>query len=278
MTIAKNYFSGNLKFLRERRGLTQHNLADSLGLTRSKVNALESGQTKSPSPEDFLGISGFFGISIDSLIRVDLSKLGELKLRELEAGNDVYIRGGNLRVLAISVDKTNTENVEYVPVKAKSGYMSGYNDPEFIASLPKFSLPNLPKQGTYRIFPTIGDSMLPIPGGSDITTQYVEDWTRLKPNTPCIVVLDGQQDFVFKLVTVHPEGVLTLTSLNPLFEPFAVTAGQVLEIWKFHAYTSHEIPEPETDIQQLIRAVKEVQKELFSKKRKPASPKTIIAG
>lgn len=259
MEKPKNFFSGNLKFLRERRSQTQQGLAEALGLTRSKVNALESGQTKAPSPEDFLGISGYFGISIDSLIRVDLSKLGELKLRELEAGNDVYIRGGNLRVLAISVDKGNNEHVEYVPIKAKAGYMAGYNDPEFIASLPKFSLPNLPKQGTYRIFPIVGDSMLPIPGGSDVVTQYVEDWSGLKADTPCIVVLSGQQDFVFKLVTVAAEGMVWLKSLNPLFEPYAVAAGEVLEIWKFHAYTSRQIPEPETDLQQLVRAVRDMQ-------------------
>jgi len=266
MKKTKNFFPGNLKFLRERKGLTQQGLAEPLGLSRSKVNALESGQTKAPSPEDFLGISGFFGISIDSLIRVDLTKLGELKLRDLEAGNDVYIRGGNLRVLAISVDKGNNEHVEYVPIKAKAGYMAGYNDPEFIASLPKFSIPNQPKQGTYRIFPTVGDSMLPIPGGSDIVTQYVEDWTGLKPDTPCIVILSGQQDFVFKLVTVNMDGTLLLRSLNPIFEPYSVAAGDVLEIWKFHAYTSREIPEPETDLKQLVRAVREMQKELKSKR------------
>ncbi|SEJ66247.1 Helix-turn-helix domain-containing protein [Cyclobacterium xiamenense] len=266
MKKSKNFFPGNLKFLRERKGLTQQGLAAELALTRSKLNALESGQTKAPSPEDFLGISSYFGISIDSLIRVDLRTLGELKLRDLEAGNDVYMRGGNLRVLAISVDKGNQENVEYVPIKAKSGYLSGYNDPEFIASLPRFSLPNLPRQGTYRIFPTVGDSMLPIPGGSDIITRYQDDWTALKPDSPCVVILSGQQDFVFKLVTVQAVGQLLLRSLNPIFEPYTVPVGEVAEIWKFHAYTSKEIPEPETDLQQLVRAVREMQLELKGRK------------
>jgi transcriptional regulator with XRE-family HTH domain len=119
MEKSKNFFAGNLKFLRERRKMTQQDLAGKLSATRSKVNALESGQTKSPTLEDFLSVSELFGISIDSLIRVELSKLGELKLRELEAGNDVYIKGGNLRVLAISVDRNNNENVEYVPVRPR---------------------------------------------------------------------------------------------------------------------------------------------------------------
>ena len=101
MSKSKHFFAENLKFLRERRKMTQQDLADKLAATRSKINALESGQTKSPALDDFLNVSELFGISIDSLIRVELSKLGELKLRDLEAGNDVYIRGGNLRVLAI---------------------------------------------------------------------------------------------------------------------------------------------------------------------------------
>ncbi|MNR31246.1 hypothetical protein D3C85_1487450 [compost metagenome] len=76
--------------------------------------------------------------------------------------------GGNLRVLAITVDRDNKENTEHVPVKAQGGYRAGHNDPEFIVTLPKFNFPNLPKGGSYRMFPTSGDSMLPIPEGSDV--------------------------------------------------------------------------------------------------------------
>src|SRR3546814_7467339 len=97
--------------------------------------------------------------------------------------------GGNLRVLAISVDKSNNENVEFVPVKAKAGYASGgYSDPEYIAGLPRFSIPNLPRNGTYRIFPITGDSMLPVPDGSEVTGRFIEDWRALKTDTPCVVV------------------------------------------------------------------------------------------
>lgn len=254
----KIFFAANIRFLRERRRMSQEALSAALGLTRAKLAALEAGNTKSPQPEDYLNFSDFFSISVDSLLRIDLSRLGELKLRELEAGNDVYIKGGNLRVLAISVDRENNEHVEYVPVKAKAGYVAGYNDPEFIATLPKYNLPNLPRSGTYRIFPTVGDSMLPIPEGSDITGQYVADWQGVRPDTPCIVILKGQQDFVFKLVTLQADGMLLLRSLNPAYEPYRVAAGDVLEIWKFHAFTSRELPEPETDMQQLMRMVREL--------------------
>ena len=41
------------------------------------------------------------------------------------------------------VDSKNRDNIELVPVKAKAGYTAGYNDPEFISSLPTFQLPFL---------------------------------------------------------------------------------------------------------------------------------------
>ncbi|WP_372772181.1 XRE family transcriptional regulator [Mangrovibacterium sp.] len=258
----KIFFAANLKFLRERRKMSQETLASILGLTRAKLAAIEAGNTKSPQPEDYLSFSEFFKISIDSLLKIDLSKLGELKMRELEAGNDVYIRGGNLRVLAISVDKSNNENVEYVPVKAKAGYMAGYNDPEFIAALPKYSIPNLPTQGTFRIFPSVGDSMLPVPEGSDIVAQYVADWTDLKTDTPCIVILKGQQDFVFKLTTLSPNGTIRLKSLNPLYEPYTVEAADVMEIWRFYAYTSREFPEARSEMATVLTAIKNLEEKI----------------
>lgn len=249
--------------------MSQEALAERLHLTRAKLAALEAGNTRAPQPEDYINFSQFFRVSVDSLLKVDLSKLGELKIRDLEAGNDVYIKGGNLRVLAISVDKNNNEHVEYVPVKAKAGYASGgYSDPEYIAALPKFSMPNLPKHGTYRIFPITGDSMLPIPEGSDITGQYIEDWKSIKPDTPCIVILNGQQDFVFKLLTVNNDGTALLKSSNVLYAPYTVPLADILELWKFHSFTSRELPEAQTDISLVLREIRDLKTSVAKLKSK----------
>ncbi len=262
MNGQKIFFAENIRFLRERRKLSQEVLAEKLSLTRSKLNALENGQTKTPRSEDYITFSEFFRISIDSMLRVDLSKLGELQLRELEAGNDVYMMGSRIRVLAITVDKENRENIEYVPVKAKAGYRNGYSDPEYLARLPRFSLPFLSDGYTYRMFPTTGDSMLPVPDGSDIIGQYVTDWMSLRPDTPCIVILKGDQDFVFKQVTVNTDGSLLLKSFNPLYEPYAVRAEEVIEIWKYHSFLSREIPSGEPDMAQLMKMMLELKKEV----------------
>lgn len=259
---ANIFLGSNVKFLRNREGLTQQNLSEVLAMSRSKLNCIETGQTKSPAIEDILKFSSHFKISVDTIIKVDLSKLGELKIRELQSGNDVYIKGGNLRVLAITVDKNNNENVEFVPIKAKAGYSAGYNDPEYIASLPRFSLPNLPKQGTFRIFPTTGDSMLPVPEGSEVVGRFVEDWQTIKPNTPCIVVLKNNQDFVFKLVRLTDDNCFLLSSLNPIYKPYEVTSEEVLEIWRLHSFSSKKIPEQLPDLQGLLEKVRDFEEQL----------------
>lgn len=258
------FWSLNIKYLRNRKKISQDQLAADLGISRSKLNAHENGQTVNPTLNDLLDCSQYFKMSIDTLLKVDLSKLSELKLRELEAGNDVYITGSKIRVLAITVDKENKEQVEYVPVKAKAGYRAGYSDPEYLASLPRFTLPGLPATGTFRMFPTTGDSMLPVPEGSDILTRYVEDWTSIKKDTPCILILKGEQDFVFKMVTsrIDEDRTLLLRSLNEQYQPYTVPVSEVLEIWAYYGHYSRSLPEAEVSLQLLMRKMEAMQQSI----------------
>ncbi len=267
METPKTFFAANFKFLRIRKKITQEVLAQQLDMTRAKLDALEMGRVKSPQPEDFLKYSQYFKISIDSLIKIDLAKLGELKLRELQAGNDVYMTGSKIRVLAITVDQKNKENIEYVPIKAKAGYAAGCSDPEYLAGLPKISLGNLSKHGTLRMFPITGDSMLPVPADSEIIGEYVEDWRKLKPETPCIVILKGQ-DFVFKLVTLQNEGKLLLSSLNPEYKPYVVEAADVLELWKYYKHQTGTLPQLEAGPQNIAHILRDIQLELLEIKNK----------
>lgn len=265
MSTTTLFFHSNIRLLRERRKFSQEDISEVLNLSRNKLQALESGKTKNPSAQDLIKFSEYFKVSVDTLLKVDLTKLGDFKLKELQSGNDVYMTGSQIRVLAITVDKENRENTEYVPIKAKAGYQAGYNDPQYLAALPRFSLPNLPERGTFRMFPTVGDSMLPIPEGSDVIAEYVQDWKNLKPETPCIVILKGNQDFVFKMVTVQNDSQLLLKSLNSLYQPFEVNSEDVLEIWKYYKHQTDTLPENETDLQQIKNLLVAVHSEVKKK-------------
>ena len=73
----------NLKFLRKRRKKTQDDVAFALELKRSTLNGYENGIGE-PKLERLIALADYYRISIDDLVRKDLTKLPESKLRILE--------------------------------------------------------------------------------------------------------------------------------------------------------------------------------------------------
>ncbi len=89
--------------------------------------------------------------------------------------------------------------IELVPEKAKAGYATGYADPEYIGELPVFTLPFLSEKKKYRTFQLKGDSMLPIPDGSWVTGEYLQDWMGIISGK-AYVVFTLDDGIVFKVV------------------------------------------------------------------------------
>jgi transcriptional regulator with XRE-family HTH domain len=256
------YFDSNIKLLRKRKNLTQDEVAEKLKMKRPTVSGYEN-RVAQPGLDILLVFSDFYNISIDTLLKVDLSKLRETQLRQLEHGEDVFLRGGNLRVLASTVNTRNQENIELVPVKAQAGYTSGFADPEYISELEVFQLPFLSGEKKYRTFQLQGDSMLPIPEKAWVTGEYVVNWKELKSGEAC-VVLTMDDGLVFKIIEnrIEQEGRLILYSLNPFYEPYEIHVSQIREIWKFIHFISQEIPEPAIPENQLVRTVANLKQDI----------------
>src|SRR6185436_17169446 len=232
----------NIRLLRQRKKRTQDIVAGELGFTRSTLNSYENGITVNPTIEALIAFSDYFKMSIDTLIRKDLSKLSEGKLRDLELGHDDFIRGTKLRVLATTVNNQNIENIEVVPLRAKAGYKSGYADPDFIKKLQTFQLPILFNERKYRMFQVSGDSMLPIPDKSWVIGEFVENWYNIKDGEACIL-LTQDDGIVFKLAfnQIKKKKNLLLKSLNSEYEPYEININEIREVWKFCNYLSSEI-------------------------------------
>jgi len=256
------YFDSNIKLLRKRKNLTQDEVAEKLEMKRSTLSGYEN-RVAQPGLDMLLVFSDFYNISIDTLLKVDLSKLRETQLRLLEHGEDVFLKGGNLRVLASTVNSSNQENIELVPVKAQAGYTSGFADPEYISELEVFQLPFLSGEKKYRTFQLQGDSMLPIPEKAWVTGEYVLNWKELKTGEAC-VVLTMDDGLVFKIIEnrIEQEGRLILYSLNPFYEPYEINVSQIREIWKFIHFISQEIPEPVVPENQLVRTVANLKQDI----------------
>ena len=235
----------NLKFLRAHLGLTQKQLAEKLGLKQAAVGAYEE-ERATPPVTCLIEISKIFNVSLDHLINKDLSQVPqkEWKSKALNRGKEV---------LAITVDAHDKENVELVTQKASAGYLSGYQDPEYVKDLPKISLPVLPKNKTFRAFEIQGDSMLPVQPGSIIFGEYLESTDSIK-NGKLYILVTRNDGIVFKRVFnfADQQGKLLLVSDNRAYEPFSVQAEDVLEIWAAKAFFSNQFPEAESGPTSLV--------------------------
>ena len=230
------YFAENLRFLRKRRNKSQVNLAVELDLARTTLSGYE--RNVQPPFKTLIKISDYFSISLDALIKYKLDALSEFQFSQIEKGFDIDITGNKLRLLTISVDNEGEENIEMIPVKAQAGYTNSYGDLDFIASLPKFKLPFLPKNKTYRSFQIKGDSMLPIQEDSWVTCSYLENWKHIKNGKACIVVTKDE-GIVFKLVYNRlSEKKFLMVSSNPEYSPYEIPVSHILEIWQFETYNS----------------------------------------
>ncbi|NOR75130.1 MAG: helix-turn-helix domain-containing protein, partial [Draconibacterium sp.] len=215
---------------------SQVSLAVELEITRTTLSGYE--RNVQPPFKTLIKISNYFNISLDAFIKYKLDALSEIQFSQIEKGFDIDITGNKLRLLTISIDNEGNENIELIPVKAQAGYTNSYGDLDFIASLPKFKLPFLPKNKTYRTFQIKGDSMLPIQEGSWVTCSYLENWEHIKDGKACIVVTKDE-GIVFKLVYNRlSERKFLLVSSNREYSPYEIPVSHILEIWQFETYNS----------------------------------------
>lgn len=215
----------NLKYLRKKNNVSQQGLADQLEIPRSTLGDYERGKTE-PNIALLLKLSMYFGYPVDAMIA-----------KKLHYENYEVSESDQLKVLAISVDQNQKENIELVDTKAEAGYLDSYQDPEYIKDLPKIHFPSIPK-GTYRGFEINGDSMLPIESGSIIICSYVERLDQVKDDKTYIVV-SKREGLVYKRVKRDEENQqLILQSDNDQFLPYAIEYEEIEEVWQYYAHLS----------------------------------------
>ncbi len=255
--------SENIKYLRKKLGLTQEQFSEAIGIKRSLLGAYEEARAD-PRINNLIKMAEMCGTSVDLIISKDVSKLteSELNVDKLKRGKEV---------LAITVDENDKENIELVPQKAAAGYTAGYADPEYITELPKFKLPILPSNATYRAFEITGDSMLPILPGTVIIGEYVEDLRDIK-NGKTYILVTKSEGIVYKRVFnyLDENGKLFLVSDNRQYAPYQIQAEDVLEIWSSKAYISVQFPDAdeknEVSTEHLASIVLDLQKEILKLK------------
>ncbi len=258
------YIAQNLKFLRKKKGKSQEEMAQSLGLNRSTYSGYEN-EVAQPSLELLLQLAQSENIPLEVLLSKQLDRFTTSEMDQLVGSWRKEASGQNLRVLTTVVNAQNEEEIELISEKVSAGYTSGYADPTYLQELPTLRLPFLSKDRKYRAFPIAGDSMPPVVHGSYVVGEFVQDWLRLPNNIPCVVVTK-EDGIVFKYVQnlLQDQQILRLSSTNPLYEPFEVPVSEVLEVWRFVSYISKELPDVQLDHAGLGSQLRAMQADLQS--------------
>ncbi|MGE8555012.1 MAG: XRE family transcriptional regulator [Chryseobacterium jejuense] len=215
-------FADNIRFLRGKRGLSQHAFAnDILIISRDRYSKYESGRSEAPY-EVLIKISKYFNISIDLLLTVDIRKYPLENILKLP---------DNRIVLPVVVDQLGNNSIEIVPQKASMGYLSGYSDPEYIEGLQRITLPFL-TSGKYRAFPAQGDSMPPFKDGSYIIGKYIENIEDLKPNKSYIFITLNH-GISYKRFMLRQEDSINVYADNKFYQPYNIPLREIVEIWQY---------------------------------------------
>ncbi len=253
-----DYLATNISYLRKQQKQSQATFAEIMEVPRSRISSYEEGRS-TPNLEFLVKLSDYFKIPIDVLIRNDISK----------EENASFIKLKNKRILfPITIDSNDEDLIEIVPVKAQAGYLSSYDDPEYIEQLKKIKLPFLPV-GLHRAFPIQGDSMLPMKDGSFVVGKLIEDIADVKSGRTYILVTLNE-GMVYKRVknNIEKDNTLQLISDNRNYQPYSIDITEVIEIWEFScAINTQEYSESELKFSSILTLFHELGIELDELKK-----------
>lgn len=147
----------------------------------------------------------------------------------------------------VAVNQTGNENVVYVPIKARAGYLNGYGDAEYIETLPSFNMPHL-TNGSYRCFEVYGNSMVRTFFDGDLVFgKYVESLNDIKDGRIYVIVSKNDGIVLKRVINrIEERGKLILKSdnKNGNYPTYTIDAEEVMEVWYVTMFASKQMPEP----------------------------------
>jgi transcriptional regulator with XRE-family HTH domain len=261
----------NLKFLRKKLGKTQDALSSEVNIGRTTIANYEA-EISEPNIETLLMFSRLYGVSLDILLSKNVEEIyksGEKDALLRTAFSDKD--GGYYSIpRIITVDNKGNDNIVYVPVKARAGYLSGYGDAEFIETLPTFRLPGL-NNATYRMFEVDGPSMAPnVLHGDRIIGEWIDGLDKIRDNRVYVVVHKGGVAVKRVINRLQERGKLYLKSDTIAhrheFPTVEIDPEDVKEVWYGRMKISSDFSEPaevyhrladlETDVMELKQMLK----------------------
>ncbi len=226
--------------------LNNYSFSKRIGVTSTTIDSIVNGR---PQPDGSRKKTkpGYDVLkSIIEEFNIDPDYLFGKSTEMLKAGvSNVSSYSGMPQVVA--VNQTGNENVVYVPIKARAGYLNGYGDAEYIETLPSFNMPHL-TNGSYRCFEVYGNSMVRTFFDGDLVFgKYVESLNDIKDGRIYVIVSKNDGIVLKRVINrIEERGKLILKSdnKNGNYPTYTIDAEEVMEVWYVTMFASKQMPEP----------------------------------
>jgi len=208
-----NSLAPNLRYLRKKRSLSIQEMSSLLGIEhKTTYYSWERGDSQ-PNIHMILKIAHEFDVSVDELLKNDLSK----------------------RNIQIKEDGKNLFEVEIIPYKAIAGYSTSYADPEWIENnLQKIKIPFKPPMGQVRAFPIEGDSMEPkVADGSYVIGVKLQDPKNEVIEGKDYLIVTRDQGIMYKFFYWLGENAELRSQNHFKHPPIKILGADIIEVWKY---------------------------------------------
>jgi len=207
-------------------GFSAPGLARMLGVTRANVYYHMKQQVIADEFKNRLSQAGY-----------TIEKLGVKSFDK-----PMTVEEPHTNVYRVNLAERSVMHVPLVNKYAYAGYLSGFGDPEYIHSLPTSPIiSDRERRGTYMAFELKGDSMDDgsrdsyVQGDIIICREIAQHhWqNKLHITKYDFVIVHRTEGILLKKIIRHDTatGVLTLHSLNSLYDDFTITLNEVAQIF-----------------------------------------------
>jgi phage repressor protein C with HTH and peptisase S24 domain len=262
--------------VREALGHNPQAFADLLGVSRPYITNIEKGRNKVPmeiasflietlnvAPDYIMSGKGSMFLTKTeeapkptetANLSANLSANPTPKEKTKRTKNELATTASNLRVLVTTVDASGNDNIALVGTRVAAGYaQGGFIEPEFMQSLPTFSLPDSAyRNGSFRAFQVSGDSMQPtLYEGDWVICRYIDNWAQGINDTFVYVVVTTDRPVVKRVLNrLNERGQLTLQSDNVAYPAQFLDGEEVREVWVAVGRLSRQFANPRYDLVQ----------------------------
>lgn len=247
-----SYIGKNIKRIRTVKKLSQAQFAELFKLARPSVGAYEEGRSE-PKIDTILSIAHHFGISVDALLRKELS-VNELYSLDILKGEFDPTRlppalgnGSKDEQLPLKPEVQASPGLPVIYQDNQLEYIVNLHSRDFLNALPRILLPEHPGK-TNRVFQHSGHAMLTSGGGLHegdlVTTVQVpqERWQKLEEQKLFVVV--SPKNISIRRFRGWKDKESQWQADNPEVEAIALKKEEILEIWQVTGHWSTYLEQP----------------------------------